>query len=403
MPNTDDWANFREVVLEFLREKELSLPSIPESPHRQAYLDFISMWGYSEDEILPIFDRSKVTSEGAGALLMDLIKAAESEDSNFVRAISWIALNTVSGRDNTNLLIHDMSANLVTDVQRTTGKRIPDFYAGVFPTDSCNAQATVFNSENLILIDTGYMETLEAATIALMVKNPWKKVEQLGEAIDSYVNHRVRPDPTAFDATGIKVGSGIVSLLVTAAEESVIAHELGHLSLGHVKDQGSRRVHSQSSQEVLLADKSQAQELQADAWALDTLLKRALGTGKNPDDIGGRRANAVGGMSIALGSAFLIECARHKYHIEQDNTHPPAAERMYMIEMLCALLGVSDDTYVLGRFKELVEKCRASFFPEYDMSLYSVPPFLHRELNSRILPVFRSLGIDTAGITGSPR
>ena len=91
-------------LAELARSKGIELPRIPDSSGRAAYLSFLATMGYSEAELLPVIQRDKVTAEMHGPLLAALMQAAQSDDKNFVKAVIWMAHNTILGRDNTNLI-----------------------------------------------------------------------------------------------------------------------------------------------------------------------------------------------------------------------------------------------------------------------------------------------------------
>jgi hypothetical protein len=100
-----------------LKEKKVEMWSIPDSPGRKAYLRFIEMQGYREEELLPVIDRSKVTPEMKAQLFLGLIQAARSDDVKFIKAIFWMAFNTFIGRDNTNLIINELATGLIRDFE----------------------------------------------------------------------------------------------------------------------------------------------------------------------------------------------------------------------------------------------------------------------------------------------
>jgi hypothetical protein len=190
-----DADQFARLLDELVRSKGVELPNIPETAGRAAYLRFLGNRGYQEEELLPVIQRDRVTPEAHGALLAGLLQAVQSEDPNFVKAIAWMAHNTILGRDNTNLIIYQLAASLVADFEKV-GIRIPPFYAGVFPTDSYNAQYTVYDGENIVLLDTGCLEMAESIGISFLSKaETAQKVKEISSSIDQYVTRVSAPTP----------------------------------------------------------------------------------------------------------------------------------------------------------------------------------------------------------------
>lgn len=385
----DRFAEVRTLVRELMRSKGIELPSIPDSAGRQAYLRFLGDTGYSEKEILPVIRRSHVSPEMRAVLLPALLQAAPSEDRNFVKAVCWMALNTLgttdsaADLDNTNIIIFGLSEKLTEDLKKV-GVSSPPFYPGIYPTDSFNAQARIENGQSLVLIDTGFVETLEAGIVALLSRNSTLRAQQLGSAIEDYVFRRVRPDSHAFDTTGIDFGKGQLPLLLNTAEEFLICHEMGPITLGHVREKQVRHMHPNRSEGPLVADKNNSEEFHADSWALMALSKRAF-----MDE--GRIVAALGGVAIGLWTGFLVEQARKKHQIVANDTHPSCFERIYLSDCLTEALELTEQAYVGRRFRELCEECCLLCYPDTQF-----PPMLSRNLNQKILPILRDLDLPPA-------
>lgn len=378
-------AHLAEALAELARSKGVDLPHIQESAGRAAYLSFLSAMGYHETELLPVIQREKVTPEMHGALLTALMQAVQSDDPKFVKAVVWMTHNTILGRDNTNLIIDGLASALVEDFKKAH-IFVPSFYAGVFPTDSYNAQCKIFKGERLILIDTGCMEMAEAVVVAFLSKvQPQKKILQISSAVDQYVLHGKRADATAVDANGIDFGSGLTAHLTNSFEEFVLAHELGHLVLGHGENQQLRRLQPQKRVSVEVTDKSEQQEFQADMWACRALIQSARSRHRSDSDV----PLAVGGISMGIGVGLLVEASAKKNGITLPPGHPPAMERLYMLEVVFELFGAHEDAYVARRFRELLEQVLRDRYPSTEM-----PPMLSRDLNRKLIPVLDTLGID---------
>src|SRR4051812_9137657 len=114
-PQDDQYARIRSLVRELVQSKGIELPSVPDSPGRRAYLSFLRDTGYSERELMPVIRRTHVTPEMRAALMPALLQAIQSEDKNFVKAVCWMALNTLGtgdsteGLDDTNIIIHGLA------------------------------------------------------------------------------------------------------------------------------------------------------------------------------------------------------------------------------------------------------------------------------------------------------
>lgn len=307
-------AALRSFVEEIVRIKGISLPSIALSIGRQSYLRFLEENGYREEEVLPLFDTTKSTIDQRTSVIPLLLAALKSENMDLLTDACFAALESLDGRANTNLIIDELCRRLVADLQKSSQK-ITELYAGVFPTDSCNAQAVSRPGVSLVLIDTGYMETIEAAVNALLCEEALEtRAAQLGAAIDDYVLHRIRPDPSRISHEGIGPRFGpIRGLLVSSSEEFIITHEIGHLSLGHVQPNKVRHMYQQAGEGPMVAQKSHFEELQADAWAIQALYER--GKKRNDEDRIGHsrcrtRDSSRAGLSDRVREAEASDCVR---------------------------------------------------------------------------------------------
>lgn len=371
----------------FLREKNVELPYVPNSPGRQAYLKLLKTQGYMETELLPVVDRSRLTPEMHAATLLAIIKAAESDDPTFVKAVGWIAHNVVTGHDNTNIIIHELSQALRADFQKAD-IQIPDFYAGVFPVDSFNAQCCIVDGQNIILIETGCMEMAEAVVTTFMSQvSREQKVSEMARAVEGYVRTHKRVDPFASSNKGIDWGSGIVSVLVNAFEQFMLAHEIGHIVLGHARPQQVRHFSTRPGHTMELTEKSEFEEFQADMWAWRAVLNAARHAERTDSDI----ALAIAGSSMALATALLVEGACHHLGVKLSDRHPPASQRLYMLQLAYELFGVREEAGVGYSFTKLATEVLEENFPGVE-----APPLLDRDLNRKLIPVLDSLRINYA-------
>jgi len=386
--NTSDGSDkLVEALKELARSKGVELPSIPSSAGRNAYLRFLRDRGYQEEELLPVIQRDRVTPEAKGALLVALMKAVESDNKEFVKAVVWMAYNTMIGRDNTNLIIHGLATELVEDLEKAN-INIPPFYAGVFPTDSYNAQCSVVDGQNIVLIDTGCMEMAEAIIISFLSKAPTQqKIFEITLAIDNYVLLGQRADSIMSSPQGIEFGKGLPAAMVNSFEEYMLAHELGHIALGHAIEHHMRKQSPRMGKTFNVVDKNEFQEFQADMWACRALINCARSRYRYPPD--GDLPLAVAGLSLGLGVALMVEASAEKHEITLSTGHPPAHERLYMVQVGYELFGAHKDAYIGRRFYELLEEVVASAYPAAEL-----PPLFSLELNQKIMPVLDSLRID---------
>jgi hypothetical protein len=377
-----DQNDFVEMLKETLRERGLSLQSIPDTPGRAAYLDFLDSNGYEEAELLPLIDRSKLTGEMYGAAFLYLMEAIRSDDDKRLQLAASMAYNVTTGNHNTNYLIHDISEALVNELP--TDVIIPSHYAGVFPIDSPNAQCKTHRGQNLILIDTGCLEMADAVTTCFLSKRPLpQRASEIADLIETYVSNFRRPDPLAVTSTGIDWGDELVYLLTTSVEKFYLAHEMGHLALGHIRQREGRTLNTGHGR-IYVEAQTEFEELQADGWACRALINSARKSTRPTDPV----AVAIGGVSIALGIGLLVEGASAKSSLDIDDGHPSATDRLYLIETLCEILGAFDEAYIGRRFSELLSELVPARYPAVEL-----PPLLDRDLNRKIIPVIESLGM----------
>ena len=331
------------------------LPGIPDTAGRRAYLSFLSQSGYSEEELLPVIEREKVTPAALAATMAGLITAIESGNSELLEAVSWIAVNAVSNRYNTNMILHAVTRRLMEEM-KAGGVDVPEFYAGVYPTDIYGSESHIWRGERLVLINTGYMEMCETAVASfLSSKSNERKAEDLAEAASQYAGaSRVRPDSTKLDLPGVRWGSGEVSVLLNWVEGFVLAHELGHHVLGHVgaaSDNGQARGGTGSLEELRF------REFQADVWACKALLPAALTRARHRLEL----SLLLSAPIFALGMYAVLEAAKNGGSAAGGD-HPPSMQRIALIQALYRELGVGLDATAAPVFRGIVEQCVRTHF-----------------------------------------
>lgn len=379
MTTSDD---FEQIVEEILEKRGLALPRLPDSPGRSAYLDYLSSVGYGEDELLPIVDTSQVTGVMRGAVLAGLMDAISSNDDSLLKFMAFLAINALSGRHNTNLLIHELAEDLVRTMP--PGVEVQQFYAGVLPTNSYGAQAKFHAGELLVLIDTGAMEMADAVTTLFLAKTPRaQRADEIGDLVDEYIDAFRRADPLSVTATGVDWGSGFGAVLTNAVERFILAHEMAHLALKHVHERGERRLRTPVGA-LIVEEHTVFEEFQADAWASKVLIESARLSHQRDQAV----PIAIGGIAIALNINLLVEGASINACVTYDDGHPSATERLYQADVLFEALDVFDDAYISRRFQELMSDLVPKRYPGVEL-----PPLLDRDINRKVIPVLESIGI----------
>ena len=230
------------------------------------------------------------------------------------------------------------------------------------------------------------MEMAETVVISFLSKAPThQKVRDSSAAVDNYVLHGRRANAHSVNHVGTPFGSGLPGAVTNAFEEYMLAHELGHISLGHVTAQQIRYHSPRKGPSFEVVEKNEFKEFQADLWAIRMLLACARNRRRSDSDI----PLAVGGISLGLGTGLLVEAFAAKHGIQFSRDHPAANERLYMAQVAYELFGAHEDAYVARRFDELLEEIVKESYPDA-----SLPPMLARDLNQKMIQVLDSLGID---------
>ena len=229
----------------------------------------------------------------------------------------------------------------------------------------------------------------ETICLAFLSKAPiTKKVREVTVAVDLYVKERQRANAHAIDHQGVSFGDGLLASMTNAFENFIVAHEIGHLTLGHAKNRRVRHLNPRIGKPVDVVDKTEFQEFQADIWACKSLIDTASKS-KDPD-VG--IPLAVAGPTFGLGTALLVEASARKHGVKLPPGHPPAAERLYMIQVVYELFGAHDDAYIARRFSEFLDPILKQSYPGVEL-----PPLLSRDLNKKLIPVLDSLNISREG------
>jgi hypothetical protein len=378
-----DFREFVSAVTDVLALKGIDLPRIPDSADRRAYLALLEDGGYSEDQVLPVYNSEDLKGDTLGLVFVALMQALQSDDSDILRTVAGVAVNLVSQHDNTNLIIYTVAKQLANDF-RSYGIVAPGFYAGVFPTDSFNAQSRLFRGSRLVLLDTGCIEMAQAVvTSFLSQKSEAAKVDDLATAVNQYIDYRVRPDSRELAIPGVTGGMAALAEMLNAVAYFMIAHELGHLVLGHAKEDCSER-YSPPNNKPEVIDKTELQEFQADIWACHALTEMRVQRSTSTADLG----FGLAGPMIALGIGLTIERANKSRGIKLVGNHPSSAARLYMIQVLYRIMRVHQDAGIGIAFLKIVEHCLSAHYPQVQS-----PPLPTGELNRMLTSILKRLAL----------
>lgn len=367
----------REALSEVVRSTGIELPEFnPREEQRAAYLAYLAKDSLREEQVAPMLPADRIPVE-AHADLMQLVLSnlGEGGDPDALRA-GVLMMRTIVEEHNVNHLANSLSVNLARDLARV-GTAVPEHFMGVYPTDWFYAHCIIYRGTPLLLLASGAFEMAEVAATLLLASQRDRDyaVEALYKVVREYAVSSKVAKPSSLDR-GL-VHWGAVCRLVTAAEEFLVAHELGHLVLGHLTDVPKKPAEGPTT--------TPFGEFQADLWATTKLLRRTEAAG---DDYA--TAIACSGPLIILATSHLGASIRAaEFGATDANGYPPASERLYMVQCLMEVLGVHRSTAVGHAFVELVESAGRRYVPGFEM-----PPYLSRELNQKLAPVLDSLGIN---------
>jgi len=375
--------DFETAAQQLVEEYGLSMPPVHGTEQaRQKYREYLERHRLSEDLVAPIIQQAAIRPEMRAQLLLGLIEALKSEDKRYLAVFLDLLRASLPGV-NVNQLIGRISHSINTDLA-ALGFSIPEFFAGVYPIGTINAQCEIYDGLPLVLIDQGCCEMIEAAAVAfLSERNDTEKAELLIAILEDYFINRNCPDSSVADHPSVKWASGIVPALVTAAEEFVIAHELGHLVLGHLSEtRFSLEIGGRQPVEVL--ETTLREEYLADVWAIRALVLRAR---KQADE--NSLFLSCWGVQFFLLIALLLEAVAVAHQIPISDQHPAAGDRIYLLEVALDVLGASEESGSARRFKKVIrEVCVLLQVAD------RMPPMLSRELNRNAVEVFTDLGIE---------
>ncbi len=247
-------------------------------------------------------------------------------------------------------------------------------YAGVYPTGELNAQAQFEpGCGSLILVNSGLMDLIyvflktniasSGGPNAPALITQSQVVTILAEEVNAYLYSEGTQRAWSYPSLPDRM-VGRLTLVLRRAEQFVIAHELGHIALGHVDPHGPP---SQSSVE---------RELAADDFAVMLLVR----------EVGGSRAKSTylaGSICTFLILAKLIGAVRRDLglNIPDADSHPDFDRReLNLRSKLTQVLGGVGVLEAADRFGAWIEQFRPSIVDQIKTVdlVMTRPPFVRR-------------------------
>jgi hypothetical protein len=311
------------------------------SKGRQAYLGYLAENELDETTVLPIV----ADTSDDRRLVEALAQAASDKGDTRSAEVIRNALNA-----STNDLLQLMDRSLRTRCERV-GLAVPEHaFAGVFPTNTLNAHVVQRSGWDLVLVNTGTFELLEAVLSQFLSLTPGIEratAQNIAKEIEAYctgdgIRHRgdAIARPTRDDSR-----RGSVDFL-SACEEFMLAHEYGHLVLGHLGPK-TVRMAIPGHGVIDVVEKSKHQEYDADLWAADAIARIYNAS----HDGGGAAILACGAPLLFLLLTNLIEAWARRANTLSD-THPPAWERYVALRFAYAKAGLNGGTGMAKTFAQ---------------------------------------------------
>lgn len=358
-------------------------PQFGSDEHRRVYEAFLARKNKSEADVAPIIERSEIPPEAMAMLFVALNKALSSSDKKEINlTVNMFAMIFLD--QNTNVLISRMVYKLLDDMKEDA--QIPrDFFAGVYPHWMINAHCILEQHVPLILVSTGFIEMVEASmTTYLSKRNETEKAELLIGFLEDYLKGKLI-DVKKADHPSINWGDLSVATFANAVEEFILMHEIGHLALNHLNESAIEPLTLKDGDELQILTREHSKEHEADVWALCKLVERA----KKQNDSQFAIELTISGALIFAYIALMLEAICKSRNEPIANTHPPAANRAYVLEVTLELLGFGDLKAYFRKFKRLIrEVCVLENVEDL------TPPMLAKDLNRVARQVFDNLGMN---------
>ncbi|MDM0078701.1 hypothetical protein QTH90_30135 [Variovorax sp. J2P1-59] len=391
-------ANLLEAIEGMAAMRGIVLPPCDPYPDQQVvYERYLKSVGLDHSQVDRILNMGRIPEEkraAAHGMLLAAVLNSGSISNGELAAILTVA-RTIFSEQRATSLLRTISAPIYEKARKVPGRLSGPLAMGVFPFRWFNGQSSAFEGTSMCLAATGSFDLIEifSTLFAARQKDPGYAVEKMREALATYVRTNEVESPKYGLGEGlVDFGNagGIHTLLTTAGEQFLISHEFGHVALGHTvsSPRGAMPTRavgllSQTPNDVQVIRPEQLDEYCADVWALQAMLALA-----EEPEYEEKIPIFCGGAAVFLGLAVLVEAASRAARIDTKDSHPPASNRLYLIELAFELFGHHENAFVARRVREFVDEVGAEY-PGFEM-----PPMLSRPLNQIAAQVFEKLNLD---------
>ncbi|MGU3663946.1 hypothetical protein ACLBX9_07145 [Methylobacterium sp. A49B] len=399
MLDQESTSNLLKKIERVAADRSIVIPKLTTYPNQQIiYERYLKSVGRSAKDVDKMIDFSKYPDDEKDLYISSLQQVLDNHEkvSDEDLALILQKFRSVFSEESSSLLLRLICKPFIEDPHNNLIGMKDNLAIGVFPFRWFNGQSTRIDNSAICLAATGAIDLIEIFCILFFTSQTDMKyaLENMRRAIKFYVENEA-VDPVRHDLAKGKYDFSkkprLDIPLTTAGEQFLLAHELGHAALGHIKSSkmhalptlknSGNGAHDESNTFVI--SPSHYMEYAADMWALDAMLR--VGKQAKNYELG---PFYCAGASVFLGLALLIESAARSVGAEFDDSHPPALNRLYIIERGLELTGNHKDAFLARRVLEFIEKVGAGF------DKFFMPPLMSGSLNSIALEVVENLKID---------
>lgn len=333
---------------------------------REDYIQFLQEMNLKEKDVLPLWPDG--FQEEKNSLMVELLILLKQDEAGADTASKVFD----AMQNNTNDLLQVMDKYLREKLKIAGTKNIPTAYVGVFPMKSFNGQAVNRINGPLIILRTGLIELIEAASNFLLAeRSTQERVNLLSKLIIDYCDKDLIPTTKSIDHPSFHGEAQRLAInLVSQSEFFVLCHEYGHLANGHFISASSARLKTKKGP-IDFFENVRRKEYEADFWAIEAVVKLARQTNVSLSEV---RCGILFFFCLAL----LLEKYLQSLGADYDG-HPSAIERISHAEKLLLVYGANDDvmwnlicTAHLSLFNLVHNNLFGTTLPWKEMSL--IPP-----------------------------